>query len=486
LPPVWGKGGGPRHDERRLHELKKMVFQMSDFDLVLSGTLVLPTRILQGGYVAVRDGKIAEVGQGIAPAARERHELGEALILPGAIDAQVHSLSQKDQEDFIWSTRSAAAGGVTTIVDMPYDEGNLVCSAEAVNRKVAHAGPQARVDFALYGTIDPEEGAKRIREQVEAGVAAFKFSTFGTDAKRFPRIPPALLEKCFAAIAPTGLTAGVHNEDDEAVRAAIDKVKAAGITDYRAHGLSRPPLTELLAMHEIYETGAATGCPAHVVHCSLGRGYDIAAAYRAQGFEASIEACIHYLVLDEENDVKRLGGKAKINPPIRPRAEVEKLWRHVAAGNVTLVSTDHVSWSENRKANPDMLANASGVPGLEVMLPLFVKGALERGVPLTWAARLMAQNPARHFRIDHVKGALEPGKDADIAVLLPNEKTYDAAATGNNVVGWSPYNGIKLPWTLGATYLRGKLAFDGTQVVSEPGAGRFVRPPVSHVIAGVQ
>lgn len=452
---------------------------MSDFDLVLKGTVVLSDRIVEGGFVAVRDGKVDLVGQGAMPSARERHDLGTALILPGAIDAQTHSLSQKDQEDFIWSTRSAAAGGVTTIVDMPYDEGNLVCSAEAVQRKIDHAGPQARVDFALYGTIDPEEGPARIGEMVDAGVAAFKFSTFGTDPKRFPRIPAGLLEDCFAAIAPTGLAAGVHNEDDEAVRAAIDKVKAAGIIDYRAHGLSRPPLTELLATNQIYETGAATGCPAHVVHCSVGRGYDIASAYRAQGFRATIECCIHYLVLDEENDVKRLGGKAKINPPIRSRAEVEKLWRHVADGKVTMVSTDHVSWSENRKTNPDMLANASGVPGLEVMIPLFVKGALERGIPLTRAAELMALNPARHFRLDHQKGALEIGKDADIAVLTPEPYTYDAAESGNNVVGWSPYNGIRLPWRVAATYNRGAQVFDGKTVLAAPGAGRFIRPLAS-------
>lgn len=457
---------------------------MADFDLVLKGTVVLADRIVDGGHVAVRDGKVAHVGQGAMPAAKERHDLSGALILPGAIDAQVHSLSQKNQEDFIWSTRSAAAGGVTTIVDMPYDEGNLVCSAEAVRRKVDHAGPQARVDFALYGTVDPQEGPARIGEMVEAGVAAFKFSTFGTDPKRFPRIPAALLEDCFRAIAPTGLTAGVHNEDDEAVRAAIARVKAAGITDYRAHGLSRPPLTELIASNQIYETGAATGCPAHVVHCSLGRGYEIASAYRAQGFRATIECCIHYLTLDEENDVARLGGKAKINPPIRPCAEVEKLWRHVAAGNVTLVSTDHVSWSEDRKTNPDMLANASGVPGLEVMMPLFVKGALERGIPLTRAAELMALNPARHFRLDHVKGALEAGKDADITVLTPEPYSYDAAASGHNVVGWSPYNGIRLPWRVSATWLRGKLAFDGKRVLAEPGSGAFVRPLPTLVSAG--
>jgi len=452
---------------------------MADFDLVLKGTVVLADRIVEGGFVAVRDGKVALVGQGAMPTARERDDLGNALILPGAIDAQVHSLSQKDQEDFIWSTRSAAAGGVTTIVDMPYDEGDLVCSADAVRRKIDHAGKQARVDFALYGTIDPDEGPARIGEMVEAGVAAFKFSTFGTDPKRFPRISAGLLEDCFAAIAPTGLTAGVHNEDDEAVRAAIDKVKAAGITDYRAHGLSRPPLTELLATNQIYETGAATGCPAHVVHCSVGRGYDIASAYRAQGFRATIECCIHYLVLDEENDVKRLGGKAKINPPIRPRAEVEKLWRHVADGKVTMVSTDHVSWSENRKTNPDMLANASGVPGLEVMIPLFVKGLLERGIPLTRAAELMSLNPARHFRLDHQKGALEVGKDADIVLLTPDGYTYDAAESGNNVVGWSPYNGIRLPWRVAATYNRGVRVFDGKSVLATPGTGLFIRPLAS-------
>lgn len=457
---------------------------MADFDLVLQGTVVLPERILEQGYVAVRDGKIAEVGQGIPPAARERHLLGKALILPGAIDAQTHSLSQKDQEDFIWSTRSAAAGGVTTIVDMPYDEGNLICSAEAVKKKVDHASPQARVDFALYGTVDPEEGAKRIREMVDAGVAAFKFSTFGTDAKRFPRIPPALLDECFAAIAPTGLTAGVHNEDDEAVRTYMEKVKASGITDWRAHGLSRPPITELLAMHTIFETGANTGCPSHVVHCSLGRGYDIARAYRRDGFEATVECCIHYLTLDEENDVKRLGGKAKINPPIRPRAEVETLWRKVAEGKVWLVSTDHVSWSENRKTNPDMLANSSGVPGLEVMVPLFVKGALERGISLTWAAKLMAENPAKHFRLDHIKGALTPGKDADIVVLEPRETVYDAAASGNNIVGWSPYHGIRLPWSVSAAYLRGEKITDGAKVLSEPGNGKFVRPLPRHILSG--
>ena len=457
---------------------------MADFDLVLQGTVVLPDRIVERGYVAVRDGKIIQLGTGTPPAAKERHLLGEALIMPGAIDAQVHSLSQKNQEDFIWSTRTAAAGGVTTIVDMPYDEGDLICSAAAVQCKIAHAGKQAFVDFALYGTIDPLEGTVRIAEQAEAGVAAFKFSTFGTDPKRFPRINPPLLTECFAEVAKTGLTAGVHNENDEYVQSAMKKVKDAGITDYRAHGMSRPPLTELLAMTEIYEIGAATGCPAHVVHCSLGRGYEIAASYRAQGYQATVECLIHYLMLDEENDAKRLGGRSKCNPPLRPRAEVEKLWRELVNGNVTLLSTDHVSWSLDRKTNPDMLANASGLPGLETLIPLFVKGAMERGVSLSWGAKLMAENPARHFRLDHIKGALTPDRDADITVLTPETYIYDAASTGNNVAGWSPFDGIELPYKVAATYVRGQKVYDGKNVIATEGSGQFVRPPLRHIIAG--
>ncbi|MDB5500649.1 MAG: allB [Tardiphaga sp.] len=450
---------------------------MSDFDLVVTGRVVLTDRVLEDGYVAIRGGIVERVGSGPAPQAKAREDFGSSYVLPGAIDAQVHSKSQLNQEDFIWSTRAAAAGGVTTIVDMPYDAGFLVCTGDRVRQKIAEAGAQSRVDFALYGTIAPEDGARHIAGMVEAGVAAFKFSTFNTDPKRFPRIAPQVLYECFTEIGKHGLAAGVHNENDEMVRAAIAAVEASGITDYRAHGLSRPPVTETLAMAEVYELGAQAGCSAHVVHCSVGRGYDLCESYRRQGFDATVEACIHYLILDEENDVSRLGGKAKINPPIRPRAEVEKLWQHLAAGHVTVVSTDHVSWSENRKNDPEMLKNSSGVPGLEVLYALLLKGLTERRLDIRHAARLLAANPARLFRIGHRKGAIEPGRDADLVVMAHAPHRYDPAASGHNFVTWSPYAGIELPYRPVATYLRGEQIFDGTNVTAEAGNGRFVRPP---------
>src|SRR6516165_5088637 len=175
-------------------------------DQVFLGTVVLPDRIIDGGYVLVGDGQVQLVGSGPAPSG-ERHGGNGFFVLPGAIDAQVHSRSQKGQEDFVWSTRSAAAGGVTTIVDMPYDDGCLIATAERLRAKIAEASAEARVDFALYATIDPQEGAARIAELVDAGAAAFKFSTFATHPTRFPRIPPDLLHACFRAIVPHGLVA---------------------------------------------------------------------------------------------------------------------------------------------------------------------------------------------------------------------------------------------------------------------------------------
>lgn len=452
---------------------------MSDFDTVIRGTLVNEDGVTEGGYIAIRDGKIAHLGQGAAPSAREVHDFGSALVLPGTIDGQVHSRSQKDQEDFVWSTRSAAAGGVTTIVDMPYDAGALICTADLLTEKAESAAKQARVDFALYGTIRPSEGPTHIEAMAKAGAIGFKFSTFETDPNRFPRIPTPLLYSAFEAVARTGLIAGVHNENDECVKVWSDAVKATGRTDYLTHGESRPPIAETLAIAEVYEIAEATGCSAHIVHCSVGRGYELAQAYRAQGVDATIEACIHYLVLSEEEDVSRLIGRAKCNPPIRSAKEREKIWQHLAAGHVTIVSTDHVSWSLSAKSSAKMLENSSGMPGLEVLPSLLLDGLTERGLPLTHAPRLLSTNPARLFRLTDQKGSLALGLDADIAVFAERPRIYDASASGHNIVGWSPYEGRTIRHAAIATFQRGRTIFDGTNVLAEPGAGRFIRPTIT-------
>ena len=156
--------------------------------------------------------------------------------------------ARPNQEGFRPGTRAAAAGGVTTIVDMPYDELALVSDLPALQAKIDDVEGNASVDVGLFGTIRPDEGTKHIADLIEAGVCAFKFSTFGTDPQRFPRISPIEMADAFAAIAPSGLVAGVHNENHEFVTRATERVKAQGLTGPEAHQ-SKPATSQRGAGH---------------------------------------------------------------------------------------------------------------------------------------------------------------------------------------------------------------------------------------------
>lgn len=428
--------------------------------------------VIHDGYIGLDKGKISFVGSELPHGAPDVIDHRGMLIFPGAVDAQVHSRSQKGREGFSYSTKAAAAGGVTTIVDMPYDEGLLVCNAAAVNEKASDIARQAHVDVALYGTIHPQDGTARMREQVEAGVCAFKLSTFGTHPERFPRIAPQLMFEAFKEAARFDVPVGVHNENDEVVRCRMAAIRAEGRTDYMAHGLTHTPLSELLATVEIYELGAASGCAAHVVHCSLGRGIDICESYKRQGFAASVEVCIHYLLFSEDTDVREKGGLAKINPPIRPATETGKLWSHLQSGNIDIVSTDHVAWSLDRKNDPNMLNNASGGPSLEVLVPALIKGCIVRGINLSVAARVLAANPARHFGLDS-KGELEVSRDADFSIIDPAMAPWRASHS-QTVSDWSLYDGMELP-QVRETWLRGEKIWDGSSVLNADGDGHFIR-----------
>jgi allantoinase len=445
---------------------------------IITGTVILADRIIEDGFVAITQGQVVAVGttKEALPEAAEYLDFHDHYIFPGAIDAQVHSRSQKGNEDFIWSSKAAAAGGVTTIVDMPYDAGRLICNAELFNLKKEEAKVQTRVDFALYGTVHPEEGKKHLAAMAEAGAIGFKFSSFGTDAQRFPRIPPHEMYECFSEISRLGLLAGVHNENDESVKFLIDKLQKENITDYRAHNLSRPIYTENIASAEVYELGAETGCRAHIVHCSNGRGIELCKSYRDQGYDVTVETCLHYLTLSEEEDVARLVGRAKINPPVRQKAEREALWQHLEQGNITVLSTDHVSWSLDRKQSENMFENASGASGLELLVTLALTGAEQRNISFTHLAKVLSYNAARLFRLDNCKGALECGKDADLIIIKRDPYIYSAAESGNNFSPWSPYDGREVFYRVVRTMLRGEWIFADNQVIAAPGNGQFVSP----------
>jgi allantoinase len=448
---------------------------MADFDLVIRGNVVTADKIIEDGFIAVSNGKIGLVGTGAPPAGRDSVDASGHWIMPGVIDGQVHSGSQANQEGIGWASRAAAAGGVTTMVDMPYDDPEPVWHADLLRAKIDLVEAESHVDVALYATISEAGGTETIPDLIEAGACAFKFSTFEAAPVRFPRIAEDVLYDAFRMIAPAGLACGVHNQDQELTRKNIAHLTEAGDTEWDAYGRAHPPLVEHLATISIYELGALSGARAAVVHCSLARGFEVCEQYKAAGHKVAIETCVQYLMLDFENDMKRLGAKLKHYPPVRSRDEVERLWTHVAAGHCDFVSSDHVSWGLERKTNPNIFKNASGGPGLETLLPAFWTGCEEHGLSPTLAVRMLCDGPARHFLLRDRKGSFDIGADADIVVLEPGRFTFDASKS-LSAVKWSSFDGREMRVRVGATYVRGTLAYDGSQVVNEAGYGSFLRP----------
>lgn len=448
---------------------------MSDFDLVVRGRIVDHEQIVEDGWLAIRDGKIAARGAGQPPAAKSTLDERRHWVLPGVIDGQVHSGSQANQEGLGWASRAAAAGGITVMVDMPYDDPEPVACAAQLMRKAAEVERDCHIDVGLFATVDEKHGVGAIPGLIEAGACAFKFSTFEAAPGRFPRIEEDLLNELFSLIAPSGLVCGVHNQMQELTRKNIKRQIEVGDTGWDAFLRAHPPLIEDLATALIYEIGAQTGARAHPVHVSTGRGFELCEMYRKAGHKATIETCIQYLMLNHEEHTRRLGAKTKHYPPIRPKAETEKVWGHIAAGHCTFVSSDHVSWGLERKNNPNVFRNSSGGPGLETLLPAFWTGATTRSLSPTLVSKLLSHNPAAHFLLDDRKGGFEIGKDADFVILAEERYRFDPSGS-LSAVKWSSFEGMEFSARVKKTFCRGKGVFDQGTILNSPGYGRFLRP----------
>jgi allantoinase len=447
----------------------------SPFDRVILGDLVLPDGVLPGGWVAVRGEVIAGIGQGAPPPAGEIADHSGSLILPGLVDGHMHTSSSTGWAGIEGASMSAAAGGVTTCVDMPYDVPRPVTDAAIFREKVATVNRLSHVDMALYGTITKQGGIEAIAGIAAAGACSFKLSTYEYDAVRFPRIDHPTMLAAFREIAQTGLMCAIHNEDQELVEKLTAEAKAAGRTDPIMHARTRPPLAESMADLEIFEMALETGCHVHIAHSSIARGFELAEVFRRSGAKTSGEACIQYLCMTED-DLVRLEGFGKCNPPFRTAAEVERMWDSLAAGKITYVSTDHAPWPRERKRyTGDIFAPGAGLTGLQSFAPLMFSLLAERGLPPTLMALYCAERPARFHGLYPKKGAIRIGGDADLLVLERGDFTFDEAAIQDREdARWSPYHGRAMRARVAATYLRGACIWDGSTVLAKPGTGRFV------------
>jgi allantoinase len=443
-------------------------------DLIVKGDLVLSDKVAKRASVGVKNGIVVGLYQEEdAPGAAETINATNCYVFPGIVDAHVHSYSDPE-ETFDHATPAAAAGGVTTILEMPYDRIGKVCTAQLFEEKIKRIQTLSRVDVALLATIEKEGRLENVAPLVKKGAIGFKLSLSEADPVRFPRIEDDVLYEALREIGSYRLPVGFHAENDPIINHLIQKFKKEGYTGPKAHCDSRPPITETLSVLKLLEMAYWIDVELHLYHISHPRSIHLIETYKESGADVTVETCPHYLLLNYD-DMDRLKAYAKINPPMRKNEEVEQMWDLLQCGQIDMVTSDHGPWPYESKQAPNIFENPSGSPGVETLFPLmFSEGVVKRSLSPILLAKLLCENPARRFKVFPRKGQIALGADADFAIVDPTRQWTIHAEDMHSHAGWTPYDGLKVDGKIIRTVLRGNTIYDGESVVAQPGDGQFI------------
>ncbi|HWF82458.1 MAG TPA: allantoinase AllB [Streptosporangiaceae bacterium] len=433
-------------------------------DLVIRARRVLTPDGVQTAEVLVRDGTIASVTEipmgtrvsGSSPAETRLVVLDDdEVLLPGLVDTHVHvnEPGRTDWEGFATATAAAAAGGVTTIIDMPLNSVPPTVDRAALIAKRGAAAGQCSVDVGFWGGAVPGNHAGR-QELHEAGVFGFKCFTVDSGVPEFPPLDEAGLAEAMRQVAELGSLLVVHAEDAASIEAAAGR-------RYSDFVRSRPDAAEVAAVSRVIELAKETGARAHVLHLSSADAVPLLAAAQAAGVRVSAETCPHYLALAAE-DIEPGQTQFKCCPPIRGAANSEGLWDALASGVISCVVSDHSPCPPELKRLEagDFGAAWGGISSVQLGLPVVWTAAAERGFSLADVAGWMAGNSARLVGLGG-KGAITAGRDADLVAFAPDERfvvTADRLLTRHRL---TPYLGRELRGMVRKTWLRGVRAGAG-------------------------
>ena len=449
-------------------------------DLAIRGALV----VSDGAYardILIRGRRIAALVEAGASAAEQEIDARGLLALPGMVDAHVHfnDPGRTDWEGWASGSRAAAAGGTTTVLDMPLNSVPPVLDGASFDAKKAAAENVSVVDFGLWGGL-VDADPRSLRELSERGAVGVKAFLCDSGVAEFPRIGDEDLVPALRAAAAAGLLVALHCEDEALVREATARIRGTGRHDPGAWHLSRPPLVEVRAVARACAAARETGARIHVVHLSAVEARGAVGAARDMGTDVTAETCPHYLTFDE-GDLAEQGAPLKCAPPIRDARNRDGLWRALLEGKIDFVASDHSPCPPAMKDSDDIFAAWGGVAGAQSLLSAVFAGAAARASGALDVRKVagfvvwrLAARPAKRFGLWPRKGAIAPGSDADI-VLFDPEREWTQGRERSHTRGVDPYVGRSFRGKVVRTLVGGRTVYNEAETVTDPPRGRFIR-----------
>jgi len=429
---------------------------MNDADIVVRSTRVVTSNGVRPAAVHIAGGKIARISNwDELNAASRLVDYHNLLIMPGVVDTHVHvnEPGRTEWEGFATATRAAAAGGVTTFLDMPLNSIPPTTTVAALEIKRAALGNQGIVNVEFIGGLIPGN-VEQLLPLRDAGVRAFKCFLSPSGVDEFPAVSEQDLRAAFPVLARTGLPLMVHAEDP----ARLLPSPAEGSRHYATYLASRPPIAERDAIALLVRLMEWCPTRVHVVHLSSAESLDKIRAARARGLPLTVETCPHYLTFAAE-EIPDGATEYKCAPPIRGRAERDALWAALIRDEIDLVASDHSPCPPLMKATEgDFFSAWGGIASLQLSLSAVWTGARARGVGPERIAGWMSANTARLAGVDDRKGQLAAGYDADVVVWDPEAAFTVDANRLQHRHAVTPYAGRELFGRVHATYVGGRIA----------------------------
>jgi allantoinase len=448
-------------------------------DFVIRGRRVVTPHSSGPAAIHIRDGRIVALGafERSSPEGATVDVGDDFVVMPGLVDSHVHvnEPGRTAWEGFWTATRAAAAGGVTTIVDMPLNSVPPTTTLDNFRAKLAAAKGKCWVDTGFWGGVVPGNTAD-LGRLFEAGVAGFKCFLIHSGVDEFPNVTEESLRPAMVALARLGATLIVHAEAPHPVEQALSRQRAGSDPRrYETFLRSRPAAAENEAVALMVHLCRETGARVHIVHHSSAEALPLLSEARAAGLPITAETCPHYLYFAAE-EIPDGATEFKCCPPIRERENRERLWAALADGLIEMVVSDHSPCPPEmkRRETGDFMRAWGGISSVQLRLPVMWTLARQRGASFNDLARWLSSAPAELAGLRGRKGAIAAGYDADLVIWDPEATFRVEPALIHHRHKLTPYQDHVLRGVVATTYLRGEKVYDNGRFAAHP-TGAIIR-----------